>query len=108
MRVTPAGVRSTFFTSAQTGLSAALAVLQGGLVVTGNVPNVMDSDGNPVRILQPGNSAQSYLIQALLGTGAFAPNNPNGWVQMPAYQSTYFSAAQVQAIADWIDNNCPP
>jgi hypothetical protein len=48
VRVTPAGVRSTFFTSAQTGLSAALAVLQGGLVVTGNVPNVGADGGAAV------------------------------------------------------------
>lgn len=39
VRVTPAGARSTFFTSTQSGLSAALAILKSGFVVLGNVPN---------------------------------------------------------------------
>jgi hypothetical protein len=74
---------------------------------TGNVPNVTDSNGNPVKILKVGDSANSTIIMALLGTGPFASGNPNGWVQMPAFQSTMFSATQVSALAAWIDLGCP-
>jgi hypothetical protein len=45
VRITPSGQRSTFFTSlTQFGLDAGLAVLQSGLVIVANVPNVA---GNP-------------------------------------------------------------
>jgi uncharacterized protein YuzE/propanediol dehydratase small subunit len=62
VRLTPAGARSTFFTSTLQGLSAGLAVLKSGLVVTGNVPNtgsaigtgalqVLDGSGNVVKTI---------------------------------------------------------
>jgi hypothetical protein len=69
---------------------------------TGNVPGVSP----PVRTLIPGNSAQSNIIMALLGQGPlFGPNGSYG--QMPADGPPYFTAAQVNEIAAWIDAGCP-
>ena len=69
---------------------------------TGNIPNV----GPPVRILIPGNSAQSNIIMALRGEGPlFGPTGNDG--QMPADGSPFFTPDQVNAIAAWIDAGCP-
>jgi hypothetical protein len=74
---------------------------------TGNVPGVADGDGNPVRILIPGNSQESALIQVLKGVGIADPNS--GFVErMPANGPPWFTEEQISEIADWIDANCPP
>jgi hypothetical protein len=69
---------------------------------TGNVPNVSP----PVRILIPKNSAQSNIIMALLGQGPlFGSTGTYG--QMPADGPPFFTPAQVDEIAGWIDAGCP-
>jgi hypothetical protein len=69
---------------------------------TGDVPHVTPS----VRILIPGNSAQSNIILALLGRGPlFDPSSNYG--QMPQDGPPYFTTAQVNEIAAWIDAGCP-
>jgi hypothetical protein len=77
--------------------------------VNGNVPNVTDpsGNGNPIPILVSGFSGQSNIIFALSGT----PNtwwDPNAGIfnRMP-YGGPYFSAAQIQELADWINAGCP-
>ena len=74
---------------------------------SGNVPNVTDpTTNNPLRILIPGDSSNSILIQALRGVGIFDPNT--GTIdRMPANGPPYFTDPQIKEIADWIDNNCP-
>jgi hypothetical protein len=66
----------------------------------GTVPGVVDDNRNPVRILIPGNSAASTIIQVLNGTSTV-------FDQMPADGPPFFSAAQVKELADWIDAGCP-
>jgi hypothetical protein len=69
---------------------------------TGNVPHVSPL----VRILIPGNSAQSNIIMALRGEGPlFGSNGKYG--QMPADGTPFFTPDQVNAIAAWIDAGCP-
>lgn len=72
---------------------------------TGNVPNVTDG-GNPLRILIPGNSQASTIVHALQGTGIFDPNT-GSQDRMPANGPPFFTDAQIQEIAGWIDANCP-
>lgn len=72
---------------------------------TGNVPNVLNN-GQPLRILIPGNSGASILIQALQGTGIFDPNTGTQ-DRMPANGPPFFSDDQIKQIADWIDAGCP-
>jgi hypothetical protein len=70
--------------------------------ITGNIPNVSP----PVRILIPGNSAQSNIIMALRGQGPlFGPSGTYG--EMPADGPPFFATAQVDEIAGWIDAGCP-
>jgi hypothetical protein len=73
--------------------------------VNGNVPNVLDpNSGQPLPILVKGHSAQSNLINALLGQGPiFGPGG--SIVQMPE-NGTPFSPDQIASIAAWIDNGC--
>jgi hypothetical protein len=73
---------------------------------TGNIPGgITDNNGNPIRILIPGNSAGSALTQALLGTGIADPNT--GAVNQMPDATTKFTAQQINEIAAWIDANCP-
>jgi hypothetical protein len=72
----------------------------------GNVPNIRDADGNPIRILIPGNSKDSTIIHALKGTGLFDPRT-GLFGRMPDDGPPYFTDDQIQQIADWIDANCP-
>ena len=65
----------------------------------GNVPGV-----NSVPILVVGDSKNSNIIQALLGTGLFANGS---YPRMPAFGPTYFTSDQIAEIAAWIDNGCP-
>jgi hypothetical protein len=67
--------------------------------VSGNVPNVQDGLGNPVKILASGNSAASNIIMVLKGTLA-------GFARMP-FGGPYMSSDQIGQLAGWIDNNCP-
>jgi hypothetical protein len=69
--------------------------------VDGNVPNI---GGAPVKILVKGNSAESAIIQALKGEGLFAPGAR--FRRMPG-GGPFFSAQQIQEVADWIDAGCP-
>jgi hypothetical protein len=66
LRITPTGQRSVFFTSTLLGLDGGLAVLQSGLVIVANVPNVgglpaqgalqiLDSNGNLVKTITDAN-----------------------------------------------------
>lgn len=71
---------------------------------TGNVPNVTEK-GAPIRILIPGQSARSNIIDALAGTGIFGPTGDQD--QMPANGPPYFTAPQIADLAAWIDNGCP-
>jgi hypothetical protein len=77
--------------------------------ISGDVPNVIDPrTGKPLRILIPGNSAQSNIIMALRGTrgSPFDPNTgPFG--QMPADGAGALSEAQIAPLAAWIDAGCP-
>jgi hypothetical protein len=67
--------------------------------VNGNVPGV---PGPAVKILVVGNSVGSAFIQALRGEGIFAgPFN-----RMPS-GGPYFTPAQIDEIAGWIDAGCP-
>ena len=68
--------------------------------VNGNVPNIAP----PIKILEIGSSSTSTLIHALRGEADFAPGNR--YRRMPA-GGPYFSEAQIQEIADWIDAECP-
>jgi hypothetical protein len=65
----------------------------------GNVPGI----GQAVRILIPGDSAGSALIQALKGEGMFA-GAP--FRRMPA-GGPFMSDDQIGEIAAWIDAGCP-
>jgi hypothetical protein len=67
LRVNSAGVRSTFYTSAATGLTAALGVLSNGLVLVGNLPT---ADGTAATV-QPG--ALAVLNRAGQFLGDFGP-----------------------------------
>jgi hypothetical protein len=73
--------------------------------VTGTVPGVQDSNGNPIPILSKGNGQQSNIVQALAGTGMFDPVT-GSFPRMP-YQGPYFSSAQIQELSDWITAGCP-
>lgn len=98
VRITPSGTRSTFFAGTQTGLTEALAVLQSGLVIVGNVANIsldggvsvglgalqiLDSSGNLLQTItdatllaEPwglavndmGGTAQIFVSNVLTGT----------------------------------------
>jgi hypothetical protein len=72
----------------------------------GNVPGVTDDKNNPVRILMPGNSGQSALIQVLKGTGIADPAT-GAFERMPANGPPFFTDQQIKEIADWIDAGCP-
>jgi hypothetical protein len=67
--------------------------------VNGNVPNVQDGLGNPVKILVIGESAASNIIMALKGTLA-------GFARMP-FGGPYMSDDQIGQFAGWIDKKCP-
>lgn len=67
--------------------------------INGNVPNVQDGLGNPVKILVVGNSAASNVIMALKGTLA-------GFARMPR-GGPYMSNDEIGQLAGWIDNKCP-
>jgi hypothetical protein len=74
--------------------------------VTGNVPNVSDPNtGGPMPVLVKGNSAQSNLIQALLGIGPIF-GTAGAISQMPE-GGTPFTLDQIKSLANWIDNGCP-
>jgi hypothetical protein len=71
--------------------------------VQGNVPGV-----NPaVPILVAGNSAQSNIILALRGTGPLFDPNTGTFGQMPADGPPFFTQANIDDIAAWIDAGCP-
>jgi hypothetical protein len=74
--------------------------------ITGNVPNVLDANRQPWKILVVGNAAASNLILALSGAAGtvFAPGATPG--QMPRF-GTPFTNVQIQPIADWINASCP-
>ena len=78
--------------------------------VSGDVPNVQVSPGDPPnaagnwKILVIGKSADSNIIKALKG---LPPFDGSIFPQMPADGPPYFSDAQIQPLADWIDANCP-
>ena len=77
--------------------------------VNGNVPGVSDPNtGQPMKILEIGNAANSNIINALLGTPG-TPFDPGtgAFGQMPADGPPFLTQEQVQPIADWIDNKCP-
>jgi hypothetical protein len=67
--------------------------------VNGNIPNVQDGLGNPVKILVNGNSAASNIIMALKGTLA-------GFARMP-FGGPYMSDDEIGQLADWMDKKCP-
>ena len=72
---------------------------------TGNIPNVLDPNGNPMPILTKGTSAQSNIIMALQGTGPiFGPTG--AYDQMPP-RGPKFTPDQIKSIANWIDAGCP-
>jgi outer membrane protein assembly factor BamB len=77
--------------------------------VTGNVPNVLDPNTQkPMPILVKGNSAKSNIILALRGaSGTLFDQNTGAIGQMPANGPPFFTAAQINAIAGWIDAGCP-
>jgi len=77
--------------------------------VTGNVPNVLDpTTQKPLPILVKGNSAKSNIIMALRGTqGTLFDPNTGAFGRMPANGPPYFTAAEINAIAGWIDAGCP-
>jgi hypothetical protein len=66
----------------------------------GNVPGVTDENNKPVRVLIPGNSAASTIIQVMNGSSTV-------FDQMPANGPPFFSSPQVKELADWIDAGCP-
>jgi hypothetical protein len=75
--------------------------------VNGNVPGVVDPNNNPIPILVSGFSGQSNIIFALSGTpNTWWDPNANVFGQMP-YGGPYFSTAQIQQLADWINAGCP-
>ena len=68
--------------------------------VDGNVPNVQDGLGNPVKILVKEISATSNIITILKGPlPGVAKRMPIG--------GPFMSAAQIADLAAWIDNKCP-
>lgn len=74
--------------------------------VNGNTPNVSDNAGNPVKIVIPGDAANSNFILALQGSGPlFGPTGEFG--QMPPIGPPFFTAAQIQPIIDWVNARCP-
>jgi outer membrane protein assembly factor BamB len=77
--------------------------------VTGNVPNVQDPNtGKPMPILVKGDSSKSNLILALRGAKGTLFDPDTGAIgRMPANGPPYFTAAQINAIAGWIDAGCP-
>ena len=77
--------------------------------VTGNVPNVVDpTTQKPIPILVKGSSAKSNIILALRGAkGTLFDPNGGAFGQMPANGPPFFTAAQINAIAGWIDAGCP-
>ena len=77
--------------------------------ISGDVPGVNDPNtGLPMPILVKGNSSQSNIVMALRGTPG-SPFDPNSGAigQMPADGPPFFSADQIQPLADWIDAGCP-
>jgi hypothetical protein len=85
VRVTPAGQRSTFFTSPQLGLDAGLAVLRGGFVVVANLPDVAGAPGQgTLQILDSNGNLLSTLINANLLDGPWdlAVNDQGNKVQI--------------------------
>jgi hypothetical protein len=75
---------------------------------TGNIPNVTDPTTQmPMRILIPGNSADSNLINALRGTPGtvFDPNN--GAIGRMPPSGPFMADQDIDRIANWIDRNCP-
>jgi hypothetical protein len=71
--------------------------------IKGEVPNVQDSNGNPVPILNKINGKydgpSSNLVTVLAGTNASFPQMPKG--------GPYLSSDQIQEISDWISAQCP-
>jgi hypothetical protein len=72
---------------------------------TGNIPNVLDQ-GQPIRILIPGDPDHSNLIDALKGTGIFDPKT-GSQDRMPANGPPFFTDAQISEIAQWVRAGCP-
>jgi|SRR5437588_5009939 len=76
--------------------------------VNGNVPGVKDpGTGQPIPILQKGNSAQSNLILALQGKGPLFDPNTGAFGQMPTNGPPMFTVDQISQVAGWIDAGCP-
>ena len=73
--------------------------------ITGNVPHV-PNNGQALRILVPGDSGSSALVQVLRGVGIADPVNGTQ-DRMPANGPPWFTDQQIQELADWIDNGCP-
>ncbi|MEP7342381.1 MAG: hypothetical protein ABI977_31935 [Acidobacteriota bacterium] len=72
--------------------------------VSGNVPYV----DPPMPILVKGDSKSSNIILALQGAIGTPFDPSTGSIgQMPANGPPFFTADQIQEIADWIDAGCP-
>jgi hypothetical protein len=74
----------------------------------GDVPNVADpGTGDPLKILVVGKPDQSNIILALRGVGPLFDNNTGTIGRMPLGGPPWMPDDQIQALADWIQANCP-
>ena len=64
-----------------------------------NIVNVNSLQNSALKLIDPGNSANSYLVRKLRGQNINGSRMPNG-------RST-LSNSVIDSIADWVDNGAP-
>ena len=64
-----------------------------------NIVNVNSLQNSALKLIEPGNSANSYLVRKLRGQNINGSRMPNN--------RTALSNSVINSIADWVDNGAP-
>jgi hypothetical protein len=75
--------------------------------IEGNVPEVSDPAGKPLKILVVGNAGESNIIMALRGTAGSIFDREKGAIGRMPPIGPFMSDEEIDRLADWIDRGCP-
>jgi hypothetical protein len=75
--------------------------------IEGNVPEVTDPAGKPLKILVVGNAGKSNIIMALRGTAGSIFDREKGAIGRMPPVGPFMSDEEIDRLADWIDRGCP-
>jgi len=75
--------------------------------IEGNVPEVTDPAGKPLKILVVGNAGESNIIMALRGTAGSIFDQEKGAIGRMPPIGPFMSDEEIDRLADWIDRGCP-